>query len=462
MPPESPAGTTGPRPNVLSALSIEDLRRRSSIKWHRYPSDVIPLWVAEMDVLPAWPVTDAVRQVMMRGETGYSYSAFEYPEALGYFAAQRWDWEVHPDCCRTVSGVLLGYYELLKAITHPGDSVVVNAPGYGPLFEIPTHLGLTVVEAPLNADHRIDLQAPRDAFDGHRGVRPRVYVLCSPHNPTGTVHTADELSAVADLAGAYGVRVISNEIAAPIVLPGARHVPYLGIPGTESAFALYSASKAWNLSGLKAGVTVAGPESADDLRSIPPDMLYRLSHVGVKANVAALLHAGEWLDDLLLALDRNRRLLIDLVKDHLPGARLHVPEGTYLAWLDCRDVPQLEGDPADFFLQGARVALSPGNEFGAGGEGHVRVNFATNPKILAEAIRRMGGSGDPLVGYAWVRRRRVCLSDFPFSRKALDWAIACLCDGHRLLTRAWSTGLAGQGGRLFTARPACPSYLRNK
>jgi len=124
---------------------------------------VLPLWVAEMDVLPASPVTGAVRQVMARGETGYSYSVLEYPKALGSFAARRWDWEVDPGRCRTASGVLLGYYELLKAITRPGDSVVVNTPGYGPLFELPRHLGLTVVEAPLTGDYRIDLAALRGA-----------------------------------------------------------------------------------------------------------------------------------------------------------------------------------------------------------------------------------------------------------------------------------------------------------
>jgi cysteine-S-conjugate beta-lyase len=392
MSPDATVGSHGPRSHPLGELSIADLRRRSSIKWQRYPWDVLPLWVAEMDVLPAGPVTDAVRQVMTRGETGYSYSALEYPEALGYFAARRWDWEVHPERCRTTSGVLLGYYELLKAITRPGDRVVIDTPGYGPLFELPRHLGLTVAEAPLNADHRIDLAALRSAFEGHRGARPRVYVLCSPHNPTGTVHRADELSAIADLAGAYGVQVISNEILAPIVLPGAKHVPYLSIAGTENAFALYSASKGWNLSGLKAGVTVAGTESADELRDIPPDMLYGMSHVGVKANVAALLHAGEWLDDLLADLDENRRLLTGLVERHLPGVRLRAPEGSYLAWLDCRDVPRLDDDPAGFFLQHARVALSPGDEFGAGGAGHARLNFATNPQILTEAVSRMGAA----------------------------------------------------------------------
>jgi cysteine-S-conjugate beta-lyase len=379
----------GRKLNPLRVLTAEELRHRRSVKWNRYPADVLPLWVAEMDVLPAGPVIDAVRQAMERGETGYSSTGSEYAEALAQFAAERWGWEVHPERGRIANGVLMGLYEVLRAITRPGDGVVLNTPGYGPQFEFAEHLGCTVIEAPLGADQRIDIEALRAAFESSGGVRPRVYILTNPHNPTGTVHTAAELAAVADLAGAYGVRVISNEIAAPIVLPGAKHVPYLSIPGTDNAFAIFSASKAWNLSGLKAAVTMGGSESAADLLRIPLDMVYGLSHVGVTANVAALRHAGEWLDDLLLALGENRRLLADLARRYLPGIHVRLPEGTYLAWLDCRDLPQLGDDPAAVFLDRARVALSSGNEFRTGGAGHARLNFATSPEILTEAVQRM-------------------------------------------------------------------------
>lgn len=395
MQPGNSVASAGRKFNPLRALTVEDLRRHRSVKWNRYPADVLPLWVAEMDVLPAGPVVDAVRQALEHGETGYSSTGSEYAEALAQFAAERWGWEVPPERGRIASGVLTGLYELLKAITQPGDSVVVNTPGYAPLFNLPEHLGCTVIEAPLGADQRIDVEALRTAFEGSGGVRPRVYVLSNPHNPAGTVHTEAELSAVADLAEAYHVRVISDEIAAPIVLPGAKHIPYLSIPGTDNAFALFSASKAWNLSGLKAGVTIAGRESVADLQRIPMDMLYGLSHVGVTANVAALRYARDWLDDLLLGLDENRRLLTDLVRRYLPGVRLQRPEGGYLAWLDCRGLPQLADDPADVFLDVARVALSAGSEFRTGGAGHVRLNFATSPEILTEAVQRMAAVLSP-------------------------------------------------------------------
>jgi cystathionine beta-lyase len=380
------------RPNPLRELSIDDLRHRTSIKWQRYPQDVLPLWISEMDVLPARPVVEAVHEVLERGDTGYSTFGSEYADALDHFAAQRWGWRVLPERTRVVPGVMPGISEVLKVITDPGDGVVVNAPGYGSHFQFVEHLGRSVVEAPLDPDHRIDLEALRAAFEGAGGGRPRAYLLCSPHNPTGTVHTAEELTAVSKLAGAYGVQVVANEIHAPIVPAGANHVPYLSVPGTDNAICVISASKAWNLSGLKAGILVAGSASAADLERIPMDMVHGLSHVGVTANAAALRHGGDWLDGVLIGIDENRRLLAELLKHHLPGVRFRGLEGTYLAWLDCREVPELGDDPAAVFLERGRVALSPGTEFGTGGLGHARLNLATNPEILTEAVYRMAGS----------------------------------------------------------------------
>jgi cystathionine beta-lyase len=230
-----------------------------------------------------------------------------------------------------------------------------------------------------------------------------VFLLCNPHNPTGVVHTREELEAVAVLARRHGVRVVSDEIHAPLVLPGAVFTPFLSVPGAENAFALASASKAWNLAGLKAALALAGPEAGDELRLMPEEVSHGPSHLGVVAHTAAFRKGGDWLDDLLLGLDANRDLLGRLAAEHLPGVRCHRPEGTYLAWLDCTRlglrtdaggdgpgvVSELAG-PAKFFLDRARVALSSGHVFGSGGEGHVRLNFATPPTVLREAVARMG------------------------------------------------------------------------
>jgi cystathionine beta-lyase len=270
--------------------------------------------------------------------------------------------------------------------------VVVNPPVYPPFFQFVTHMDRRVVEAPLGPDLRIDFGTLEETFrQAVAGGRRAAFLLCSPHNPTGTVHTAAELSAVARLAERYGVRVVADEIHAPLVLAGAGFVPYLSVPGGERGLSLMSASKAWNLAGLKAALAVAGPAAAADLARLPEEVSHGPSHLGVIAHTAALREGTAWLDAVLAGLDDNRRLLADLLAEHLPAVDYRPGEATYLAWLDCRALG-LGDDPADVFLHRGRVALNSGIPFGAGGVGHVRLNLATSPEIITEAVRRMAAA----------------------------------------------------------------------
>ncbi|MDG9706473.1 aminotransferase class I/II-fold pyridoxal phosphate-dependent enzyme [Streptomyces sp. DH37] len=361
------------------------------MKWRTHPEDVLPLWVAEMDVRPAEPVARALTEAVALGDTGYPVGTV-YADALAGFAARRWGWRIRADHTALVPDVMLGAVEVLKLVTGPGDAVVVNPPVYPPFHAFVTHMDRRIAEAPLGADHRLDLRALESAFArATGGGRPAAYLLCNPHNPTGTVHTRAELERVAELAGAYGVRVVSDEIHAPLVLPGADHVPYPSVRGAGDAFALLSASKAWNLAGLKAALAVAGPEAAEDLARMPEEAGHGASHLGVIAHSAALREGGDWLDALLAGLDENRRLLADLLARRLPGVRHRPPQGTYLAWLDCRALG-LGDDPAAVFLERGRVALSSGPDFGTGGAGHVRLNLAASPEVLIEAVRRMAAA----------------------------------------------------------------------
>ncbi|OBG98487.1 cystathionine beta-lyase [Mycobacterium sp. E3251] len=389
--------------NPLEELTLEQLRLRTSMKWRAHPADVLPLWVAEMDVMLAPTVAETLRTAIDNGDTGYPCGT-ALAEAVSQFASERWQWH-DLDVAHTaiVPDVMLGAVELLRLVTDRGDAVIVNPPVYAPFYAFVTHDGREVVEAPLNAEGRIDLDALAQAFANARAKGGNVaYLLCNPHNPTGSVHTADELGAVAELARRFGVRVVSDEIHAPVVLSGSRFTPYLTVPGAENAFALTSASKAWSLSGLKAALAIAGPEAVADLRRMPEEVSHGPSHLGVIAHAEAFRTGGEWLDDLLRGLDRNRTLLGDLVAEHLPKVKYQWPQGTYLAWLDCRElgftedaadglavVADLSG-PARWFLDHARVALSSGHVFGTGGAGHVRLNFATSGAILTEAVSRMG------------------------------------------------------------------------
>jgi len=375
----------------LVGLSLDELRRRTSAKWRRYPPDVLPLWVAEMDTALAPPIADALTEAVAIGDTGYPEGS-PYAEAFAQFASRRWGWDFEVAACANVPDVMMGIVEVLKLVTGTGDPVVINSPVYPPFYGFVRYMDRRVIEAPLNAEHRIDLAALDVAFAGAvTGGRRAAFLLCSPHNPTGTVHTSVELSAVAKLAERHGVRVVVDEIHAPIVYPESPHVPYLSLAGTESGFALLSATKAWNLAGLKAALAVAGPGATEDLARLPQEVRHGPSHFGIIAQVAALRHGGRWLDDLLGGLDANRRLLAELLAEHLPAVRYRWPQGTYLAWLDCRAL-SLPDDPAAVFLERGRVALNSGSSFGTGGAGHVRLNLATSAEILGEAVARMASA----------------------------------------------------------------------
>lgn len=376
----------------LESLSLAELRLRTSAKWRVYAEDVLPLWVAEMDTPLAPPVAEALHRAVELGDTGYAMGG-EYLDALAGFARRRWGWRDFPvAAARPVPDVMRGIVEVLRLITEDDDPVVVTAPVYPPFYGFVTHAGRRIVESPLTAAGRIDLDALADTLAGLSGHPRAVLLISNPHNPTGVVHTRAELQAVAEIAGRYRVRVISDEIHAPLILDGAEFTPYLTVPGTADAFALTSASKGWNLAGLKAAVAIPGADAAQDMARMPAEVSHGPSHFGVIAQTAALRDGEPWLDAVLAGLDRNRTLLGELVAEHLPGVRYRAPEGTYLAWLDCT---ALAGpDPAQLFLDRARVALTPGHAFGRGGAGHVRLNFATSARILTEAVTRMGAALD--------------------------------------------------------------------
>jgi cysteine-S-conjugate beta-lyase len=395
--------------NPLEGVSRERLRARTSMKWRTHPDDVLPLWVAEMDVDLAGPVQEAIVRAVREGDTGYP-SGDSYARALGRLAARRWGWSGFPvDRSALVPDVMLGLVEALKLVTTPGDPVILSPPVYPPFYSFTEHSGRPVVEAPLREDGRLDLDALDAAFARARSGHQRAaYLLCNPHNPTGVVPSAEELADLAALADRHGVRVISDEIHGPLVLPGAEFVPYLSVAADSDALMVTSASKGWNLAGLKAAVLSAGEGAADDLAGLPEEVGHGASHVAVIAHIAALDHGEAWLDALLAGLDANRTLLRALLDEQLPEIGWRSPQATYFAWLDCArltfaqaDMPSAleqsaaRGDvtvvtgPAALFLSRGRVALNSGANFGSGGERFVRLNFATSAGLLGDAVSRM-------------------------------------------------------------------------
>jgi cystathionine beta-lyase len=374
-------------------VSIELLRLRHSAKWAKYPADVLPAWVAEMDFPLALPIRETLLAAIARDDTGYA-DAGRLGDAFAGFAERRFAWQVDPKRVRLVADVMTGVAELLRALTEPGDAIVVNPPVYAPFFMVVRELRRELVEVPLlliDEGGRLDLDGLERAF----AAGARAYLLCHPHNPTGRTHDRVELEAVAALAARYGVTVIADEVHAPMTMPGTEHVPYLSLAGDAAAggVALTSSSKAWNLAGLKSAViVVVGDEMEAKLAErLPPHLGVHAGHLGVLASIAAFDHGDEWLEALVRHLDRNRSLVGELLAEQLPQVRYAPPQAGYLAWLDCRELG-LGDDPAEAFLERGRVALSQGEAFGEPGRGFARLNFGTSRGLLEEAVQRLASS----------------------------------------------------------------------
>ena len=376
----------------LPVAPLEVLRRRRSAKWQTYPPDVLPLTVAEMDFDLAVPIAESLHEAVQRSDAGYALPVPDLGRALAGFAASRWNWDLDPASVTAVTDVGVGVVETLRALTRPGDAVVISPPVYPPFFDWVTEAGARLLEVPLVGDGagwRLDLPALEAAFATH----PAAYVLCNPHNPVGRVHTAGELAALVRLARIYRVAIISDEIHGPLVLPGATFIPLLTVPGAaEVAVSVLSASKAWNLAGLKcAAIVTAAPQMAAVTSRLPADTWWRIGHFGVIAAIAAFTAGEPWLDQLLATLDHRRGLLSDLLRERLPRLTWHPPEATFLAWLNCAALGP-DDQARERFLEHGRVALEPGLRFGAAGSGYARLNFATSPGLLDQATARMARS----------------------------------------------------------------------
>lgn len=379
----------------FDGLDLATLRRRRSAKWARYPDDVLPAWVAEMDYPLAEPIRAALTAAIAVDDCGYADPA-GLGAAFAPWAAATWGWTVAPDDVRVVPDVVTGLTELLRLATGPGDAIVIEPPVYPPFAGTVRALGRRLAAAPLTArDGRLvpDLDGLARAYaDG-----ARVHVLCSPHNPSGHVYTTDELVAIGELAERHDVLVISDEIHAPLTLPGAIHRPFptVSAAAARHGLVLTSASKTWNLAGLKAAVAVAGGDRARALLAkLPPELGYHAGHLGILAARAAFADGEPWRAETLAILDRNRALLGELLARHLPSVGYAPPAAGYLAWLDCRGLG-LGDDPAAAMLAVGRVALSPGPSFGVEGRGWARLNMATSAALLEEIVARMARAAHP-------------------------------------------------------------------
>jgi cysteine-S-conjugate beta-lyase len=380
---------------AVEEVSLGELRRRTSAKWRTYPPDVLPLPVAEMDFRVAAPVAEALHAAIGRSDLGYASPNPGLAEALAGFAGRRWGWRVDPAQVTLAPEVGVAVVEVLRLLVRPGDQVVINPPVYDSFFPWLAEVGCRLVEVPLaqTADGWVlDLEAMEAAFrDG-----ARVHLLCSPHNPTGTVHQRQDLERLAALAAGYGITVLADEIHAPLVLPGRTHHPFLSVSPEAAGHGMVftSASKTWNLAGLKCAVIVTGdPATRRLVERLPEELPWRVGQLGVLGGIAAFTEGEPWLEEVLAVLDHHRHYLAELLAARIPAIRYRPPDASYLAWLDCTALG-LGDDPSAVFLARGRVALSAGPSFGRPGAGHARLNMGTSRQILAKAVDRMASAID--------------------------------------------------------------------
>jgi cystathionine beta-lyase len=371
----------------IADVSLEELRRRRSAKRTWYPDDVIPAWVAEMDFRGAPAIREALATAVEIDDLGYaSADAAGLGGAFAGFAQRRFGWEVDPAQVTPLNDVVSGLYDFVRVLTEPGDGVIINPPVYHPFFPVIEQTGRAIVEVPLKNAGDLDIDGIEAAF----AAGARALILCNPHNPTGRVLERDELVRIAEIAAAHEAWVLADEIHSPMILPGAEHIPFTTVSdaAAERGIVLTSASKAFNTAGLKCAIAVTASQTAAAAAERLPEIAKHCGHFGVLASIAAWESSDEWLDELVEVLDSNRALLADLLAEHLPQVGYEQPQAGYLAWLDCRALG-LGDDPAEVLVKSAKVALSSGPQFGTGGAGFARLNFATSPELLTEIVSRI-------------------------------------------------------------------------
>jgi cystathionine beta-lyase len=371
---------------------IIDRRHTESIKWHRYAEDVLPMWVADMDFRSPEPVIQALRERVEHGIFGYGRAPEALREVIVDRMEQLYDWQVSPEEVMFFPAVVTAFNLVCHATASAGEGVLLQTPVYYPMLRAPGNAGLSNDEMVLTRRPDGHYEVDFDLMEETITERTRVFILCSPHNPVGRVFHRDELERMAEICLRNDVVICSDEIHADIVLGDNHHIPTASLAPevSQQTVTLISPSKTYNLAGLKCSVAIVqNPELRANLEATYPDLIPSTNILGYRAALAAYAEGQPWLDALLAYLEDNLDYLLQRVQSDLPGVTLARPEGTYLAWLDCHDAP-IPGNPHDFFLERARVAMNDGATFGRGGEGFVRLNLGCPRSMLAEALDRMG------------------------------------------------------------------------
>jgi cystathionine beta-lyase len=378
----------------FSAHNLVELHTHHSEKWRAFPQDVLPLPVAEMDFPVAEPIKAILTEMVAHSDLGYLGPIPELGLGFKKFAAERWNWNVDEKQVRVATDVGVAVVEILRVFTKPGDSILISSPVYHNFYTWINETKLTLVDVPFERTGNEDTNPwilNWDSIESAYASGLKVHLLCSPHNPLGFIYSEQDLRKIVALAKKYDVLVISDEIHAPLTFPGETFVPILSLGADAESVALCvtAASKGWNIAGLKCAIIISqNDEMNTELAKLAPAMHYRASLLGGFATAVAFAQCEVWLDTVLAQLDQNRHLIKKLLAEKLPTVRYHIPQNSYLAWLDVESL-NLGENPSVTLIEKGRVAFSPGHGFGKQCDQYVRLNFATSPEIITEAIDRI-------------------------------------------------------------------------
>lgn len=370
-----------------------DRRHTESDKWNTYDPDVLPLWVADMDFVSPEPVIRALQERVAHGVFGYPRQVPGLKGAVIDRLANLYGWQVEPDELVFIPGVVRGFYLACCAFLTPEQSVLVQTPVYQPILRAARTTGVTRQEMELTQLKDGSYSIDWDRFEEALTDQTRLFILCNPHNPVGRVYRRDELERMAEICLRRGVTICSDEIHAELVFTGHRHVPIAALDPeiARNTITLIAPSKTFNVPGLHCSVAVVQNSALRKkyLRA-SRGLVGGVNLLGMVAALAAYREGDEWLGQVMVYLANNRDFLAEYVRHELKGVSMTSPQGTYLAWLDCRQAAAgVDQDPHKFFLEQARVGLNDGRDFGQGGQGFVRLNFGCRRATLEEALERM-------------------------------------------------------------------------
>ncbi len=378
---------------------VHERRKTRSVKWDMMEmlydvedaSDILPLWVADMDFPAPPPVIEALKKRLEHPILGYTFVDDDSKKAIAAWQARRNDWVIEEQEIIFQSGVIPAIAAILQVFTNPGDSVVVTPPVYPPFFSIPENQGRKVLYSELaeqDGEFRFDFEDLEEKF-----AKASIFIFCHPHNPGGKVWTEDEMKEILRLAEKHDVLIISDEIHSDLVLKPNRHIPLAKLAGDQAhrIFTCIAPTKTFNLAGIQASMLiVTDPKKRLRLENHAAAHGTGMMNAFVPVALQAAYEEGEaWLDELLEILSSNMDYVIEQLNAAIPAIKVPKPDATYLMWLDCRGLGMEESEIMEKLLHAGKVALEPGSKYGEAGTGFLRLNVACPPSVIEDGVARI-------------------------------------------------------------------------